>query len=146
MSKVSIMVAGLVMLAALGQARADLGGNMLSQGTYECADTAGELSGGFTFNSSKVSLTIKGEQIQLICNNQLASAELETRFFLAQNYARSVDVCTGQYKNGKVVIGTSQGMGNVVMHAFLLEGHFKIKAKTQLNCKQEPFKPSGSGW
>lgn len=144
----TLMAAGLVILATLGQAQADMGGNMPNRGTYDCADDAGELTGRFTFGGATSTLTIKGQPTSLEC---YVDADMETRLFFSRHYLIPTDICVGQAASGKVLIGTSKGMGVVQMHAFLLDARqyidseSSVKAKAHMNCKPVQAKP-GSGW
>lgn len=123
---------------------ADIRGANYFKGTFDCADRQNGLASNFTFGAAIASFSLKGEAVQLSCDNaRSASPQLQALF--RNEYKQFGDFCMGHSKKGQVVTGTSNSMGAVQMTAILLDQTGKPTAKALLNCESAKSTAPG-GW
>jgi hypothetical protein len=127
------------------QAHANMGGHNYNVGSFACADDNKELTSTFTFGRpTKATLVIKGQEVELECYSA-AEADTSVSILFSSLYSRPSDICEGSYAKGNVVAAITNSMGNVQMHARLVDKSRRVTASTTMNCESAP-KNRGSGW
>lgn len=146
-----IVFVSLASLLVTLQSHASIGGGKdMASGSYECTDSKGELSAKITYptrtSEMVAEITIKGTPVTLECQKSM-NVDRETLEFLALNYVRSSNVCTGEYTKGSVIAGSHDSMGQTQFTAFLVDGSGNIKAQAEMDCEKVK-KPvvDESGW